>query len=168
MFTGLYHYNPNERAARQMHANLVLVGPAEYSEENQAFARELQVSFDLEPMGMHAEITPFDPDAAPESGGSTDVANISWVCPTIDLNVANWPMNIPAHSWASTAASGSEAAYKAMIVASKVLACAGVDVLTQPDLVAEMRAEFEESAATFPYVSPVGPDDHPSLPTSMR
>lgn len=168
MFTGLYHYNPNRRAAEQMHANLTLVGPAQYTEEEQQFARELQTAFDLEPRGMHAEISPFEPEAAPESGGSTDVANISWVCPTIDLNVANWPINVPAHSWASTAASGSTAAYKAMITASKVMACAGVDVLTQPALVAEMRAEFEKSSATFPYVSPVGPNDHPSLPTSMR
>jgi len=144
------------------------VGPANYTEEEHEFARQLQTAFDLEPRGMHAAVSPFEPDAAPESGGSTDVANISWVCPTIDLNVANWPIGVPAHSWASTAASGSTAGYKAMIVASKVMACAGIDVLTQPALVAEMRAEFEKSSATFPYVSPVGPDDHPSLPTSMR
>lgn len=168
MFTGLYHYNPNAAAARVMHANLSLVGPAEYTEAEHAFAREIQEAFDLETKGMHSEISPYEPNAVPESGGSTDVANISWVCPTIDLNVANWPMDVPAHSWASTAASGSDAAYKAMIVASKVMACAGVDVLTQPELVAAMRAEFEEASAAFPYVSPVGPDDHPSLPSSMR
>lgn len=168
MFTGLYHYNPNQRAAQQVHANLTLVGPAAYDEADHAFARELQQAFGVEAQGMHGEIEPFDSAAAPEPGGSTDVANISWVCPTIDLNVANWPRNVPAHSWASTAASGSPAAYKAMNVASKVLACAGVDVLTDPDLVASMRAEFERASAAFPYVSPVGPDDHPSLPSSMR
>jgi aminobenzoyl-glutamate utilization protein B len=168
MFTGLYHYNPNLRAAQQVHANLMLVGPAPYDEQDQAFARELQGAFGLEPLGLQSEIEPFDPAAAPEPGGSTDVANISWVCPTIDLNVANWPLDVPAHSWASTAASGAPAAYKAMLVASKVLACAGVDVLSDPALVAEMRAEFERSSAIFPYVSPVGPDDHPSLPSSLR
>ncbi|MFT7484872.1 MAG: aminobenzoyl-glutamate utilization protein B [Candidatus Paceibacteria bacterium] len=166
--TGLYHYNPNLPAAIQMYANLALVGPAEYTEADHVFARELQTAFKIEAQGMHTELTPFDPNAAPEPGGSTDVANISWVCPTIGLGVANWPMDVPAHSWASTAASGSPAAFKAMLVASKVLACAGVDVLTNPKLVADAHSAFEKSSATFPYVSPVGADEHPSLPSSMR
>ena len=96
------------------------------------------------------------------------MANVSWVCPTIDLSVANWPLEVPAHSWASTAASGSSAGNKAMLVASKVLACAGVDALTDPELIAAIRAEFEEKAREFPYVSPVGPDDQPSLPSHLR
>lgn len=166
--TGLYHYNRNLPVARQMYANLALVGPANYSEEEHAFARQLQSAFGKPAIGMHTTLKNFDPNAPPEPGGSTDVANISWVCPTIDLSVANWPQDIPAHSWASTAASGSSAAYKAMMIASKVLACTGVDVLTNPEFVAEARAEFEASSATFPYVSPVSPNDHPSLPSSMR
>ncbi|TDJ73526.1 MAG: amidohydrolase [Planctomycetota bacterium] len=168
VFTGLYHYNPNHAAARAVHANLVLVGPADYTEAEHVFARHLQTAFEVEPDGMHTTVTPFDPDAAPEPGGSTDVANVSWICPTIDLSVANWPQDVPAHSWASTAASGSSAAYKAMLVASKVLAAAGVDVLTKPELVRAMRAEFEEQSKTFPYVSPVGPEVMPGLPSHMR
>ena len=168
MFTGLYHYNPNDAAARALHANLALVGPPAFSEEEHDFARRLQQAFDLEPRGMHSEVTPFDPGAAPEPGGSTDVANISWVCPTIDLGLACWPRDVPAHSWASTAASGSDAAYRATITAAKVLAAAGVDALSDPELVRAMRAEFQEKARAFPYVSPVGPEAHPSLPSHLR
>ena len=165
--TGLYHYNPNHALARCVHANLALVGPADYSEEEHEFARQLQVAFDVEPLGMHTEVTPFDPTAPPEPGGSTDVANVSWVCPTIDLSVANWPQGIPAHSWASTAASGSSAGYKAMLTAAKVLGSAGVDILTDPDLVLRLREEFEAASAEFPYVSPVDPDAPPRLPSHM-
>jgi aminobenzoyl-glutamate utilization protein B len=167
MFTGLYHYNPNEAAARALHADLALVGAADYSDEEQEFARELQRAFGVEPAGYQTEVQPFDPDAPPESGGSTDVANISWVCPTIDLSVANWPLEVPAHSWASTAASGASGGFKAMRVAAKVLGCAGVDVLTDEALRAAMRAELEESTRAFPYVSPVGPDDRPALPSHL-
>lgn len=165
MLSGLYHYNPNEAAGRVMHANLTLVGPAEYSEEEQQFARELQRAFGLEPLGMHTEVRPFDPNAAPEPGGSTDVANVSWVCPTVDLDVANWPLEVPAHSWASTAASGSGGGHRAMLVAAKVLACSGVDVLADPALATAMRAEFEQKTAGRGYVSPVGPNDHPRTPS---
>ncbi len=168
MFTGLYHYNPNHTVARLMHRNLELIGPPDFSEEHHAFARGLQENFGLEPLGMHAEVRPFDPDPEPESGGSTDVANISWVCPTIDLSVANWPLEIPAHSWASTAASGSDGGKLAMLTAAKVLAASGIDVLTHPEEVSEARAEFERASAGFPYVSPVGPEDAPSLPSHLR
>jgi len=168
VFTGLYHYNPNETLARLMHGNLTLIGPAAYTAEQHTFAQALQRAFGVDAAGMHDTISSFEPDAAPEPGGSTDVANISWICPTIDLSVANWPREIPAHSWASTAASGSDAAALAMHVAAKVMACAGIDVLTHPEAVAAMRAEFETASATFPYVDPLGPDAVPSLPTSMR
>jgi aminobenzoyl-glutamate utilization protein B len=166
--TGLYHYNPNQTAARCVHRNLDLVGPADYSEDEHAFARRLQTAFDVETDGMHDAVTPFDPEAPPESGGSTDVANVSWICPTIDLEVANWPRHIPAHSWASTAASGSTAGAKAMLTAAKVLAAAGVDVLSDPELVSAMRAEFELASKAFPYVSPVDADAPPRLPSHMR
>jgi aminobenzoyl-glutamate utilization protein B len=168
VFTGLYPYNHSHAAARAMHANLVMVGPVAYTEEQREFAKRLQEAFGLESSGMHTEIVPFDPDPAPLPGGSTDVANISWVCPTIDLGVANWPLGVPGHSWASTAASGSSAGNDAMLLAAKVLACTGVDVLSDPSLVAAMRAELEESARAFPYVSPVGPQDVPALPSHHR
>ena len=41
-------------------------------------------------------------------------------------------------------------------------------MLTKPELVAAARAAFEESSAKFPYVSPIGPEDRPSLPSNMR
>lgn len=167
-YTGLYHYNPNELVARVMHSNLELVGPAAYTEAEHDFARELQAAFGLEPSGYHTAVAPFDPNAAPEPGGSTDVANISWVCPTIDLNVACWPENVPAHSWASTAASGAPGGFRGMWTAAEVLACTGVDFLLDGALIGAAQHEFEQSSASFPYVSPVGPEDRPSLPTSMR
>jgi len=167
-YTGLYHYNPNEALARLVHRNLEAVGPPQFVEAHHAFARELQQAFGVEPKGMDAQITPFDPHAPPEPGGSTDVANISWVCPTIDLEVANWPVDVPAHSWASTAASGSEGGLLALLTAAKVLARSGVDVLTQPEAVAAMRTEFEAASAAFPYVSPVGPEDVPRVPEHLQ
>lgn len=168
MFTGLYDYNINREAAKLVHANLELVGPPRFTDEEQEFGRRLQKTFGVEPSGMHAEIKPLDFDAPPESGGSTDVGNISWVTPTIGFGVANWPQNIPAHSWASTAASGSSGGYRAMLVAAKVLALSGIDVMTRPDAVRAMRREFDDSLEGFDYDPPVGEDDHPALPSHLR
>ncbi|MEE9166405.1 MAG: amidohydrolase [Candidatus Neomarinimicrobiota bacterium] len=168
LFTGLYDYNINLEAGRMVQKNLELVGPPSFTEVEQAFARELQESFGLEPQGMHTEVIRFDPERAPEPGGSTDVANISWVAPTVGFGVANWPLKVPAHSWASTAASGSPAGLKAMSTAAKVLALSGIDALTDPGTMKVIRDEFIESRKKFDYGDAIGPDIQPALPSHMK
>lgn len=45
----------------------------------------------------------FDPAASP---GSTDVGDVSYVCPTAQLNMATYAIGTPGHSWQLTAQSG--------------------------------------------------------------
>ena len=82
--------------------------------------------------------------------------------------LSNWPQNIPAHSWASTAASGSEPGLKAMLNACKVLAFNAIDVMTDPSLLDPVRKEFSESVEAFDYDPPVGSEVKPTLPSHMR
>ena len=166
-FTGLYEYNTNEPLARVVHENLSLVGGPRFTAEEQEFGKALQRNFGFPALGFSEDVVPFNPRAAPEPGGSTDVANISWVAPTIDLSVATWPIACPAHSWASTSASGSSAAMKAMLTAAKTLACAGVQLTTDDDAVVRIRAAFERSREHFDYLPPIGPDAVPALPSHM-
>jgi len=165
---GLYDLNVNLTASRACQANLELVGPPAFTADEQALAREIQEGFGLEPAGMATEIVPFDPERPPESGGSTDVGNVSWVTPTLELEMATWPVECPAHSWASTAASGAHAGLRAMRTAAKVLAMTAVDALTDAELRARIRAEFEASREGFDYSPAVGEDDVPTLPSHMR
>jgi aminobenzoyl-glutamate utilization protein B len=167
-FTGLYEYNINRTAAAAYQRNLELVGAPAFTDAEHQLAREIQRGFGLEETGMSTRIRPLDLERAPEPGGSTDVANISWVAPTVGLRVANWPAGCPAHSWASTAASGSPAALRAMITAATVMAYTGIDLLTDPAEVARIREEFERSRQGFDYDSPVAPDARPQLPHHMR
>ncbi len=168
MLTGVYEYNNNKEAAKLVQRNLEAVGALDYSEEEQEFARALQKGFGVQIEGYHTEVTELNLDPPPESGGSTDVANISWVTPTIGFSVAAWPLNIPAHSWASTAASGSSGGLKAMLLASKVLAFSAIDVMTDPEMLEPMRSEFKKSLERFDYGPPVDAGAKPMLPSHMR
>jgi aminobenzoyl-glutamate utilization protein B len=118
--------------------------------------------------GYATAIVPFSRGRPPESAGSSDVANVSWAVPTLSLHVATWPAKIPAHSWASTAASGASGGCKAMLTAAKVLACTGLDLITDPAALAAITAEFKQSRAQFHYSPALGPDDKPALPSSMH
>ena len=168
LLSGLYEYNINLAGSQVMQRNLELVGAPAFTKQEQAFARKLQKAFGLPQEGMATTIVPFDPNRTPEPGGSTDVANVSWVTPTVGLRMANWPIECPAHSWASTAASGSSAAHRAMISAAKVLALTGIELLNDPEAINAMRAEFEASRKNFDYEPPIGRKDRPTLPTHMR
>ncbi|MEE2876683.1 MAG: amidohydrolase [Candidatus Neomarinimicrobiota bacterium] len=168
MLTGVYEYNHNHEVAKIVHANLSLVGAPKYTKSEEKFARDLQETFGVEVEGYHSEVADLNLDPPRESGGSTDVANISWVTPTAGFGVSNWPQNIPAHSWASTAASGSEPGLKAMLNACKVLAFNAIDVMTDPSLLDPVRKEFSESVEAFDYDPPVGSEVKPTLPSHMR
>ncbi len=166
--SALYDYNINFAGSEVMQKNLELVGPAAYSDDEQHFARDLQGAFGVAADGFLTQIEPFSRTRVPEPGGSTDVGNVSWTTPTVELRVATWPAKIPAHSWASTAASGSSGGYRAMLTAAKVLAITGVDFLTEPAALTAMQSEFAESRKSFHYSPAVRPADHPSLPSHMQ
>jgi aminobenzoyl-glutamate utilization protein B len=166
--SGLYEYNINFAASETMQKSLERVGAAAYTDEEQAFARALQKSFGQPETGFATNVTPFDRHRAPEPGGSTDVANVSWVVPTVELRMATWPQKVPAHSWASTAASGSAGGARAMLAAAKVLACTGLDLVVDAAALARAKAEFAESRKSFRYSPAVRPQDRPMLPSSLR
>ena len=166
--SGQYEYNINFAGSEVMQKEFERIGVATYSEAEQTFAHQLEESFGAPSLGFSTTITPFDRNRVPEPGGSTDVANVSWTVPTVELRVATWPQKIPAHSWASTAASGSDGGYRAMLTSAKVLAATGLDFITDPAARARMKAEFDASRKSFHYSPAVRPEDKPLLPTNMR
>ncbi len=138
---GIYAVLPNEPLARVMDANLRRVGGVKYDEKERAFATTLRKSLgdDAPPIDQAAEIGAFQ---FYRSGGSTDVADVSWVVPTAGLRTATWVPGTPAHSWQAIAAGGTTIGLKGMMVAAKTLAMTAVDVMTNPALVQEATAAY--------------------------
>jgi aminobenzoyl-glutamate utilization protein B len=164
--TGVHEYNLNRPLQEATEKNMLIVGAPEYTEEEQAFARELQRFLEVDEDGFSDEIEEITEAPEPPSGGSTDVAEVSYITPTVGFSVTTAAANIPWHSWASTACHGTEAGVKGAVVAAKVIGLTGVDLLTDPDLLQEAQAFFDEQTDGEPYQSPIPQDQAPPLPTA--
>jgi aminobenzoyl-glutamate utilization protein B len=164
LLTGVHATLLNRPLQEAMQANLESVGGPDFTEEDQAFAKELQAFLGLEEKGLEGAIKPLKDEPEPPSGGSTDVAEVSRIAPAASLSVTTAAAGIPWHSWATTASHGTEGSVRGAEVAAKVLALTAVDLLLKPNLVDEARAFFEEKTGGKSYVSPVPVDQKPPMP----
>jgi aminobenzoyl-glutamate utilization protein B len=164
LLTGVHEMLLNRPLQEAMQSNLEAVGAPPFDEEAQGFARQLQGFLEVEEKGLSTEVKPLADGPQPVEGGSTDVAEVSWIAPAVSLSVTTAAAGIPWHSWATSASHGTEGSVRGAEVAAKVLALTGVDLLLDPALVEEARAFFLEKTGGKPYVSPVPADQKPPMP----
>lgn len=158
---GLFAMMPNETLQRRAQANLERVGGVVYDEDERAFAEAIHATLrdDAPPLETASEIEPY---MFRTGVGSTDVADVSWVVPTVGMSAATWVPGTPAHSWQAIAAGGTSIGNKGMIVAAKTLAMTAVDLFTDAALIEAAAAEHRERVGPdFEYVSLVGDRDPP-------
>jgi len=151
----------NETGARLLNANLLWLGPAVYTEQEQAFAKQIQRATGVPEVGMFTGVKPLE--GQPQEGGSTDVGDISWIAPTLHVSVATSPLDAPWHGWPVVAAGGMSIGHKGMVRAAKVLAATMVDLYEQPEALAAVKAEFKAKKGQVVYQSYV-PDGPPPVP----
>ncbi|CAN5356107.1 M20 family metallopeptidase [soil metagenome] len=90
------------------------------------------------------ELGLFMPDAkAEEPAGSTDWGNVSYVAPSLETSFPIMLGTCTWHSQTVVEASDTPLAYENTLTTAKALALTGIDVLSDPALRAEVRAEFE-------------------------
>ncbi len=164
LITGVHEYNLNRPLQEALEANLRAVGAPKFTAEEQAFARELQEYMNLKATGMADTLRPLADEPRPPSGGSTDVAEVSWITPTAGVTVVTAAESLPWHSWAITASHGTSGAVKGACVAAKVMAMTGADLFTDADLRERARAYFLEKTGGQPYRSPIPAGQRPPVP----
>ena len=96
------------------------------------------------------------------SPGSTDVGDVSWLTPTAQFTTVTWPSGCPGHSWQNVSSAKTSLAHKGLLLAAKVLAGAASDLINQPQLLADARAEFSISAKDG-YDCPLEADVSPTI-----
>ena len=159
---GNYPVLPNHTLAQLVNDNLVAMGGIEYSAEEQAFAETIRKTL-ISPrreLGSQQRIAPYQPR---QSMGSTDVGDVSWLVPTVGFSTATWVPGTPAHSWQAVAAGGMSIGHKGMGLASRLLAKSAAQLILQPDVIAEAKAELRRSQGPdFVYAALLG-DRKPPL-----
>ncbi len=137
--------NYSKPLAEATYANIVAVGMPEWSDADVALAKAAQRELGSDTVGLRTSV----PDSLREAdqgmgGGSDDIAEVSWVVPTVRLR---YPANIPGmtgHHWSSGIAMATPIAHKGSNYGARVVARTAVDLLTDAELRAETKRYFDE------------------------
>ncbi len=81
------------------------------------------------------------------SPGSSDVGNVSQVVPAIQPHLSISDTGVPGHSQGMVEASCSPKGLEFVVLGAKVLAMTAIDLLTDPDLLAEIKEEHAYNVA---------------------
>ena len=164
LVSGIYEMLVNRAGGEIMQNNLELLGPITYTDAEIAFGKGIQKATGKPLVGMDSEINPLRETEELPGGGSTDVADVSWNVPNINLSVTTAPKDTPWHSWAVVACGGMSIGHKGMIHASKAMAMTMVDLFENPKLVEKVKEEFrtrkgdEKYEAMIDGPPPIGED----------
>ena len=159
LISGIYEVLVNREGGKIMQANLELLGPIEYTEDETAFGKKIQESTGKKQVGMDSAIKPLKETREHPGGGSTDVGDVSWNVANINLGVTTAPKDTPWHSWAVVACGGMSIGHKGLIYASKAMAMTMADLFENPELVEKVKAEYIERKGDEVYkaIIPEGP-----------
>jgi aminobenzoyl-glutamate utilization protein B len=170
---------PNTPLEQALHGIMEELGPPHFDETDKDFAAKIRSTLtdkDIETVyysiGMDPTdrpladfIVPLDAKRNPQIG-STDVGDVSWVVPTVQVHAPTVAIGTPFHTWQVVAQGKSPHAHKAMVQAAKAMAGLGVRALTEPDLIAAAKADLKKRTTRTPYVSPLPDSVAPPLDMS--
>ena len=158
---GNYPVLPNLTLARLVNDNLIAMGGINYSPAEQEFAETIRPTL-INPrreLGSEQTVAPY---RVRQSMGSTDVGDVSWLVPTVGFTTATWVPGTPAHSWQAVAAGGMSIGHKGMGLATRLLAKSAAQLILQPAVIAEAKAELLESQGPdFVYAALLGDREPP-------
>jgi aminobenzoyl-glutamate utilization protein B len=179
------NYLVNDTLGRAMYANMSALGPVTWSDSELAFARSMQATLDEGTRkNIPAAVARYFPQAAPADieamaarpilddivpyvetnrvlPGSTDVGDVSWQTPTVQAMTACYPQGTVSHSWQLTACGQSSQVHKGLIQAAKIIAFTAADLLENPGLIADAKAEHQRRLAGESYRCPIPPEVDP-------
>ena len=167
----------NETLGNIMQGNLDQLGAPEFSKEEHLYAKKYQDTLtrkDIESAYSHAGIdlvegqvlaeTVVAGDVKPvDMGGSTDVADVSWVVPTVSLWGANYAIGTPFHSWQMTAQGKSSIAIKGMTHAAMVMAATGSDLISNKTILDDAWSEHNKTIEKEGYMLPISLSASPPI-----
>ena len=147
----------NRVLGQVMYENLKQAELPTYTEEERAYCRAMVentpgAAFD-KPC-IQEEVKPYEPKDG-HSSGSSDVGDVSWICPTVWLEALLYPTGTPGHSWQRVSAGVTSMAHKGLLLAGEVMAGAVIDLLDDPALVEQAKQEHAQRLADQPYECPI-------------
>jgi aminobenzoyl-glutamate utilization protein B len=170
----------NTPLEQALHGIMQELGPPHFDEADKDFAAKIQstltdkdiasvyhsIGMDPTDRPLADFLVPMDAKRNPQIG-STDVGDVSWVVPTVQVHAPTIAIGTPLHTWQVVAQGKSPAAHKAMVQAAKAMAGLGIKALTEPNLIAAAKADLKKRTARTPYVCPMPDSVTPPLDMSL-
>lgn len=91
-------------------------------------------------------------------GGSTDVADVQHICPTVAFYTATYNLAGVGHSWQITACAGMTIGFKGMLHGANVMATLAMKLYTDPIHLKNAKDEFDRAMNGTAYVCPIPKD----------
>lgn len=95
--------------------------------------------------------------------GSSDVGDVSWICPVSQCGIGTWPVGTAAHSWQAVACGKSDFAHRGMLFAGQIIAATAVDVCNNPEIIETAWRQLKEKTGNHPYHCPIPPEITPEI-----
>ncbi len=92
---------------------------------------------------LDSVIHPFNMNEKTYESGSTDVGDVGYATPAVNINIATACLGNVGHSWQNTAFSNSETGMKGMLTAAKVMALSAIYTLEDPDAIQRAKQELK-------------------------
>jgi aminobenzoyl-glutamate utilization protein B len=156
------------------------LGPPHFDEADKDFAEKIRSTLTEKDIAAVYHAIGMDPTDRPLADflvplnakrnpqiASTDVGDVSWVVPTVQVRAPTLAIGTPGHTWQVVAQGKSPAAHKAMVQAAKAMAGLGIKALTEPSLIATAKADLKKRTARTPYVCPLPDGVAPPLDMSL-
>ena len=156
-------YIPNNALAAVADECLAEIGAPKWSEEDYRLAKSFLETYNEETKArirdtigeiygedrveeiwnrpLDSEVHPYDPRNIVLQAGSTDVGDVGYAVPTLNIRIATACVGNVGHTWQMTAQSCSPLAHKGLLTAAKVLALSCIRTMERPDVVERAKAE---------------------------
>ena len=150
----------NDTLQRVLYEKMAQIGVPEITEADEALARELTEKALMEypkadPVHpIHDELLPYTGQIEYECG-STDVGDVSWVCPTVQAKAATWAFGTPCHSWQAVTQGVMPLAHKMTLYIAKSLAAMGAELMVNAELLERAKQEHRRLVGPEGYVCPI-------------
>ena len=169
---------PNKVLGKQLQTNYEWLGAAAYDDEDRSLALRMQQTMEEKDdyyrvivskvpdetlratlladadKPLYEKVLPYR--AVEETSmASSDVGDVSWICPTAQISAVTMPGGTNMHSWQEVAVGKSQLAKKGMLQASRVLAATAMDLYADPSIIQRAKSEHQLRVENTPYICPI-------------
>lgn len=157
IFSGSWPFNGNKALATLVTRNIAAIGMPQWTTDDIIFAKRYQKAMGAPETGLPTSVEPLTSDR--QGASTSDAGDISWNLPYVRMYIPAKPAGaLAGHHWSSGIGPATPIAHKGIAVGSKALAASVIEMLTDKQGLAAIRADWSAEMARWPKWRSLIPD----------